>query len=119
MEQNFDSTITREAETLKTLANLATASAADESAIAALTNTNAELAQELVQLRAENAALKKQLNENRKHARYCWSCGRNSDHWSSKRPKKKDGHEDRATATSMMGGNKAVCPRNNNCAEQK
>jgi hypothetical protein len=101
------------------LSNLATATASDCSALAALTNT---VQQQTKQIKAKDkliASLKKQLVDKRKENKkaaaaarpdqgsYCWTHGFHvhKDHNSGTCKYKKPGHQDGATRTNPMGGN--------------
>ena len=104
------------------LSNLATATASDRAALAALTNT---VQQQTEQIKTKDeliASLKKQLDNAKKRQKsttngtasaktdngsYCWTHGFHvhKDHNSSNCKFKKPGHQESATRTNPMGGN--------------
>ena len=108
-------------ETVDAIANLATATAADRTTVATLTETNRRLTLELV---AVNAKLVKALEANKaagsggghpqssggrsaqktKGPHYCWHCGSSVWHPSARCWSKKEGHRDDATEDNKMGG---------------
>jgi hypothetical protein len=112
-------------DTILAIANLATATAADRTAVANLTSTNATLTKELTTsntklITALNMVntLQKQINERtptgqsrtstsgaRKH--YCWTCGYRSEHSSFYCPTPATGHQTRAKASDTMNGSTA------------
>jgi hypothetical protein len=108
-------------ETIEAIANLATATSHDRQAVATLTTTNSALTKELTRVNAQlvtallaNTKLTAQLAEKpgnpaaRHDARhYCWSCGYQCIHYSSKCPTPKDGHQKGAKASNIMGGSTA------------
>ena len=108
-------------ETIEAIANLATATSHDRQAVATLTTTNSALTKELTRVNAQlvtallaNTKLTAQLAEKpgnpaaRHDARhYCWSCGYQCTHYSSKCPTPKDGHQKGAKASNIMGGSTA------------
>ncbi len=108
-------------ETIEAIANLATATSHDRQAVATLTSTNSALTKELTRVNAQlvtallaNTKLTAQLSEKtgnpsaRHGARhYCWSCGYQCTHYSSKCPTPKDGHQKGAKASNIMGGSTA------------
>ena len=101
----FDQALDHESSALEAIANLAVASSEDKQTISVLTATNSRLVQELVSLRAELASCKaNRVRGDRRNRFYCWSCGVNSPHDSSRCNKKKDGHKVEATYLNKMGG---------------
>jgi hypothetical protein len=108
-------------ETIEAIANLATATSHDRQAVATLTSTNSTLTKELTRVNAQlvtallaNTKLTAQLSEktgnpNARHdaRHYCWSCGYQCTHYSSKCPTPKDGHQKGAKASNIMGGSTA------------
>jgi hypothetical protein len=108
-------------ETIEAIANLATATSHDRQAVATLTSTNSALTKELTRVNAQlvtallaNTKLTAQLSEktgnpNTRHdaRHYCWSCGYQCTHYSSKCPTPKDGHQKGAKASNIMGGSTA------------
>jgi hypothetical protein len=113
------------------LANLATATASDHSALASLTNT---VQQQTSQIKTKDdiiANLKKQLsaagggkstkkgpfipNERTDNGSYCWSHGFliHKDHTSCNCKKRSPGHKEEATRTNTMGGNMEGDPSKN------
>jgi hypothetical protein len=108
-------------ETIEAIANLATATSHDRQAVATLTTTNSALTKELTRVNAQlvtallaNTKLTAQLAEKpgnpaaRHDARhYCWSCGYQCTHYSSKCPTPKDGHQKGAKASNIVGGSTA------------
>jgi hypothetical protein len=119
-------------DTIDAIANLATATAADRTAVADLTGTNALLSKELARTNTllitaltQISTLTKQLadcrspNNNtasghtpsfdRKH--YCWTCGHRSLHASSKCTVPAAGHQKGAKAGDTMGGSTKNKPR--------
>jgi hypothetical protein len=106
-------------DTIKAIANLATATSHDRQAVSTLTFTNSALTTELSSVNAkliaallENTRLTAQLAGkavtplsacmDARH--YCWSCGYKQTHYSSKCPCPKDGHQKGAKAADTMGG---------------
>jgi hypothetical protein len=100
------------------LSNLATATASDRSALAALTNTVQQQTDQIKTKDEQIASLKKQLDNALKNKKatakpstdngsYCWTHGFHvhKDHCSSNCKYKKPGHQDGATRTNTMGGN--------------
>jgi methylthioribose-1-phosphate isomerase len=104
----------------KALTNLATATASDRSALAALTNTVqqqteqiktkddliASLKKQLVDLRKSGNTAKKTAATRTDQGSYCWTHGFHvhKDHNSSNCKFKKPGHQEAATRTNPMGG---------------
>jgi hypothetical protein len=108
--------------TIDAIANLATATAADRTAVANLTDTNALLTKQLAKssekliaaltqvnsltkqlsdLRTTNTAPANPVSE-RKH--YCWTCGYRSIHSSWNCPTPAPGHQKRAKVSDTMNG---------------
>ena len=111
--------------TIDAIANLATATAADRTAVANLTDTNASLTkslaktnEKLITALTQVSTLTKQLAElkgttvatpfERKH--YCWTCGYRCDHssWNCTTPAA--GHQKRAKVADTMSGSVANKP---------
>jgi hypothetical protein len=111
--------------TIDAIANLATATAADRTAVANLTDTNASLTkslaktnEKLITALTQVSTLTKQLAElrcttvatpfERKH--YCWTCGYRCDHssWNCTTPAA--GHQKRAKVADTMNGSVANKP---------
>ncbi len=108
-------------ETIEAIANLATATSHDRQAVSTLTTTNSALTKELTRVNAQlvtallaNTKLTAQLakkpgnpaaHHDARH--YCWSCGYQCIHYSSKCPTPKDGHKKGAKASNIMGGSTA------------
>ena len=103
-DAEFDRAISEESHALEAIANLATASATDKATIPTLTNTNAVLVKEIASLRKEITSLRFRPQPFGSNTHYCWSCGKKSDHPSSKCETRKPNHQTGATAANMMGG---------------
>ena len=112
-------------ETVDTIANLATATAADQATVKTLTATNSLLSKEIISV---NQKLVKLMEEN-KHLRskstgwgrggdreghktkgpfYCFFCGSGVWHRSRTCWRKKPGHKDDATEDKKIGGSTAI-----------
>ncbi len=114
-------------QTIDAIANLATATAADRSAVAALTATVSDLTKDLskansklIQALEKIALLTQQLSPSKPgrnprgtpsptgdssaRSHYCWTCGHKSEHssWNCENPS--TGHQRRATRTNTMAG---------------
>ena len=128
---NFNGTNNgHEGEIAEAIESLATATAADRSANAALTTTVADLTAQLAAAHKQLAAVNAQLITSQKNAKqgggrgggrersekfksriggptgrhYCWSCGDHCYHKSQTCRSKLPGHKDNATADDKMGG---------------
>ena len=100
-----DQALDHESSALEAIANLAVASSEDKQTISVLTATNSRLVNELVSLRAELATCKStKVRGDRRNRFYCWSCGINSPHDSSRCNKKNTSHKVVATYQDKMGG---------------
>jgi hypothetical protein len=106
--------------TIGSLANLATATAADRGVVAALTQENSRLAKQLEDNSSELRELKALLNKERREKRgqrsfnpsasnYCWTHGYKvgSTHMSLTCKLPKSGHKTEATRADNMGGSQA------------
>jgi hypothetical protein len=106
--------------TIGAFANLATATAADRSVVAALTQANSRLAKQLednsTELREIKALIKKERSEKRVQrsfnpppGNYCWTHGYKvgSTHTSLTCKLPKPGHKKEATRADNMGGSQA------------
>ena len=127
----YDAPDESQQQTIDAIANLATATAADRSAVAALSGTVSELTKDLSKANAKLVAalekislLTQQLassrlgrnprgnpaptNDSSAHSsarsHYCWTCGHKSEHssWNCETPA--TGHQKRATRTNTMNG---------------
>jgi hypothetical protein len=105
----------QENETNETLANIATAQAADRQAFCQLVTTNSELAEQLRTALTDisslkNMVLNKQPRKPRKpHNSYCWTHGFRvaDDHTSQSCKNQQAGHQSSATKDNTMGGSTA------------
>jgi hypothetical protein len=115
--------VTHQQDTIDAIACLATATAHDRHTFATLTNTNSTLTKELASVNAklvtallENTRLALKCGNTPSNAHthearhYCWSCGYQQTHYSSKCPNPKDGHQKAAKAADIMGGSTANKP---------
>jgi hypothetical protein len=106
--------------TIGALANLATATAADRSVVAALTQANSRLAKQLDENSSELRELKALLNQERRDRRgprnfnpsasnYCWTHGYKvgKTHTSLTCNTPTPGHKSEATRAENMGGSQA------------
>lgn len=86
-----------------------------QQANAVLTNTNSMIMQQLQMI----AAQLHQLQQNQQHTKpkqgsdrqngfkYCWTCGRQKDHWSNRCPNPKEGHIKNVSFCNQKGGSRA------------
>ena len=108
--------------TIEAIANLATATAADRTAVATLTDTNASLTkslakanEKLISALTQVSTLTKQLSDSRgntpsERKHYCWTCGYRSEHSSWNCPTPATGHQKRAKVADIMNGSVANKP---------
>jgi hypothetical protein len=123
--ENEDNTQT---ETAQALADLATATVADRTAVANLTQANATLTSQLSEMRTLLQSMSEQLNNvqspppvyrpstyDRNSEAYCWSHGRtrNPNHTSATCRNKKPGHKNDATLHDRKGGSNYRCNSTN------
>lgn len=95
-------------DTAEALANLATAAATDRQAFSQLTNTIAQLTEQIKEKDALIVKLQKApAGRQRNNANYCWTHGYlvGKSHTSATCKNKAQGHKDDATAKNNMGGN--------------
>lgn len=110
-KENADPNADKENETIQALANLASATASDRQALAALVQTNADLTSQLKTALDRISALEKNKDNKkpfvRTHNSYCWTHGFrvSATHNSKTCTARKDGHREEATADNIMGGN--------------
>jgi hypothetical protein len=113
--------VTYQQDTIDAIACLATATASDRHTVAVLTETNSALTKELAIVNAKlvtallaNSRLavpSATSSDSRMDARhYCWSCGYQCLHYSSRCPCPKEGHQKGAKASNIMGGSTANKP---------